>query len=56
MAGRKHCKDKLSNPRSLNLIAAIQLGDRDDTDDVMETRLTIDYNEQWPNCVSAIGP
>ena len=32
------------------------LGDRDDPDDVMETSLTIDYDKQWLNCVSAIGP
>ena len=25
-------------------------------DDVMETSLTIDYDKQWLNCVSAIGP
>ena len=31
------------------------LDDRDDADDVMETRLTIDYDKQWLNCVSAIG-
>ena len=31
------------------------LGDRDDPDDVMETSLTIDYDKQWLNCVSAIG-
>ena len=28
----------------------------DDPDDVMETSLTIDYDKQWLNCVSAIGP
>ena len=27
-----------------------------DQDDVMEKRLTIDYDKQWLNCVSAIGP
>ena len=32
------------------------MGDRDDPDDVMETSLTIDYDKQWLNCVSAIGP
>ena len=32
------------------------LGDRDDPDDVMETSLIIDYDKQWLNCVSAIGP
>ena len=34
------------------------MGDRDDPDDVMETSLTltIHYNKQWLNCVSAIGP
>ena len=55
MAGGKHCKDKRSNPRSPNLIGGI-CGDRDDPDDVMETSLTIDYDSQWLNCVSAIGP
>ena len=55
MAGRKHCKDIRSNPRSPNLIGS-NLGDGDDPNDVMETRLTIDYNKQWLNCVSAIGP
>ena len=24
--------------------------------DIMETSLTIDYDKQWLNCVSAIGP
>ena len=28
----------------------------DDSDDVMKTSLTIDYDKQWLNCVSAIGP
>ena len=28
----------------------------DDLDDVMETSLTIDYDKQWLNCVSTIGP
>ena len=32
------------------------MGDRDDPDDIMETSLTIDYDKQWLNCVSAIGP
>ena len=32
------------------------MGDRDDPDDVMETSLTIDYDKQWLNYVSAIGP
>ena len=32
------------------------MGDRDDPDDVMETSLTIDYDKQWLNCVSTIGP
>ena len=32
------------------------MGDKDDPDDVMETSLTIDYDKQWLNCVSAIGP
>ena len=32
------------------------MGDRDDPDDVMKTSLTIDYDKQWLNCVSAIGP
>ena len=41
MAGRKHCKDKRSNPRSPNLIGAIW----GDPDDVMETSLTIDYDK-----------
>ena len=43
MAGRKHCKDIRSNPRSPNLIEG-NLGDRDDPDDVMETSLTIDHS------------
>ena len=30
--------------------------DRDDPDDVMENSLTIDYDKQWLNCVSAIDP
>ena len=55
MAGRKHCKDKRSNPRLPNLDWS-NLGDRDDPDDVMKTSLTIDYDQQWVNCVSAIGP
>ena len=32
------------------------LGGTDDPDDVMETSLTIDYDKQWLNSVSAIGP
>ena len=32
------------------------MGDRDDLDDVMETSLTNDYDKQWLNCVSTIGP
>ena len=32
------------------------MGNRDDADDVMETSLTIDYDKQWLNCVSAIDP
>ena len=32
------------------------MGDRDVPDDVMETSLTIAYDKQWLNCVSAIGP
>ena len=32
------------------------MGDRDDPDDVMETNLTIDYDKQCLNCVSAIAP
>ena len=32
------------------------MGDRDDPDDVMKTSLTIDYDKQWLNCVSATGP
>ena len=31
------------------------MGDRDDPD-VMETRLTIDYDKQWLSCVSEISP
>ena len=31
------------------------MGDRDDDDDV-KISLTIDYDKQWLNCVSAIGP
>ena len=34
----------------------INLGDRDDPDDDMETSLNIDYDKQRLNCVSAIGP
>ena len=52
MAGRKHCKDKRSNPRSPNLTGK-NLGD---PNDVIETSLTIDYDKQWLKCVSAIGP
>ena len=32
------------------------MGDGDDPDDVMKTSLTIDYDKQWLNCVSATGP
>ena len=39
----------------LDLIGAI-LGDRDDPDDAMETSLSIDYDNQWLNCASEIGP
>ena len=47
-------KDKRSNPTSHNLIEVIWA--RDDPDDVMETSyLTIDYDKQWLNCVSAIS-
>ena len=30
------------------------LSDMDDLDDVMGTSLTIDYDKQWLNCVSAM--
>ena len=48
MAGRKHCNNKRDDPDD-------NLGNRDDPD-VMETSLTIDYDKQWLNCVSAISP
>ena len=48
VGGRKHCKDKRSNLRSPNLIGATW-AIRDDSDDVMETSLTIDYDKQWLN-------
>ena len=54
MAGRKHRKNKRSNPSSAQSDWS-NLGDRDDPADVMKTSLTIDYDKQWLNCVSAIG-
>ena len=54
MAGRKHCKDKRSNP--LKKDRQSDWSNLGDPDDVMETSLTIDYDKQWLSCVSAIGP